>query len=158
MWSIYLSTSTSLYEIFKEYICKRWFLCQILKMCSSVSDKNSIAKFISSRTFIPPAIMASERELHIVQNRSAILKLWLPSHLLTQWLHQDKPRPLLGTTACKVSLACFLHVAGDSQSYCKLPSCPPGPSRELSMAVLSLWWFCKSTKANPSSVEDRQIL
>lgn len=44
-------------------------------MWSSDADGNSIARFISSRTFIPSALMASAREAHMYQNRFAVLTI-----------------------------------------------------------------------------------
>lgn len=156
MWYIY-NLSIDRWNSQRIYFLKD-DLYLVLKMWSSESDRNSTAKYTSSRTFTPPAIMAPERETCNYENRCAILKLCLPSKLLPQWILQAKLWPLWGTAASKVSISCFLRFAEDSQSYCNLQSCLPGPCPGTLCGYFVLWWFCKSTKANPSSVEDRQIL
>lgn len=77
------------------------------------------------------------------EKRCAILKLWFPSKLLTQWIHQAKLWPLWDIAASKVSVSCFLCFAEDSQSYCNLQSCRPGPSTGTLCGYFVLWWFCK---------------
>lgn len=126
----------------KNIFFKRWLLSRFKDVVWWLRQ-DSIAKSTSSRTFTSPAVMASERETCTYEKRCAILKLWFPSKLLTQWIHQAKLWPLWDIAASKVSVSCFLCFAEDSQSYCNLQSCRPGPSTGTLCGYFVLWWFCK---------------
>ena len=71
----YGSQRSAFIYIYSVCVYERWFLWKVLKMWSSDADGNSTARFISSRTFIPSALMASAREAHMYQNRFAVLTI-----------------------------------------------------------------------------------